>query len=247
MTVTGPEQAVAKVASASVSVDSPVTGVTSLPIRLLDAQGNEVVDSSLTLSTTEVDVTVSLLKTKELTLEAGLTDLPPGVTAGVATVTLSPATVTVAGPEAVIDSLSDRYSLASIPLSSVGGDEVRTFELTLPTGVSTVDGVTSVDVSLDLADNILFSYLDITDFVLSDRLKEYDVTVTTVRLRNLQIAGTADVIDAITPGDLVATVVYNGSQPLQSGIYYPMSVAITSETVSGFWVVGEYEVNVKVN
>lgn len=247
LTITGPDSMVLLVKSAVVQVDSPANGTTSLPVLLLDAMGNEVVNTALTPSLTATDVTVSLLKTKELTLEATLTDLPAGVPVGIVNLSVSPATVTVAGPEEVIDTLSDTYSVADISLSSIGASETREFDLPLPGGVRTVDGVTAVDVQIDLSGSIIQSYLDITDFVLSDALLSYDVTVTTVRLRNVQIAGTADVVDAITAEDLIATVTYDGSQPLQSGIYYPMNVRITSDTISGFWVVGEYEVNVKVN
>ncbi len=247
VTVTGPDSLVSKVKKAEVSVTNPQNGTVSLPVVLLDAEGKEITDPSLMLSLTATDVAVSLLKTKELTLQAGLTSLTPGLPAGAVNLSVSPSTITVAGPDEAIDRLGDTYKVADIALSSVGKDEVREVPLTLPGSIGTVDGVTAVEIAVDVADNIIHSYVDLTDFALGDSLSGYDVTVTTVRLRNVQIAGTADVVDNITPADLTATVTYNSAQPLQSGRYYPMTVVITSSTQSGFWVVGEYEVNVKVN
>ena len=245
VTVSGPSDVVSRIASAQVDIDELTNGISTLPVRLLDEASLEVSDENLTYDITSATVNTVLLKTKTIDLTAALTDVPSGVYSSAVTLSVEPSQVTIAGHDDIIDSIADEFTVASISLSEVTSDDVREFELSLPGEIKTIDGTTAVDVTVDVADNIIVSYIDIRDFTLSDYLQGYNVTVSTTRLRNVQLVGPADVLDEITAGDIVATVVYDETQTPQKGLY-AMEVVISSPTVEGFWVAGRYEVNVKV-
>lgn len=245
ITVSGPSDVVSRIETAEVTIAEVENGTRDIPVRLLDKQGNEITDTTLTKSITATKTDMVLLKTKSLTLNAIVKDMPRLTRSNIITLSVSPESVTVAGPEAVIDGMDDVLTVLELTMSEIYESTEKEVELKLPEGVRTVDGTETVTVTVTVADEITVNYIDVRNFVLSDYLQEFDVTVETIRIRNVKIAGTADAVDAVTSDDLVATVVYDETQIPQKG-RYTMDVVITSENAANFWVVGEYEVSVKV-
>ncbi len=244
--ISGPADVISGISSAAVIIEEAVNGSAVLPVRLFDAQGNEITDENLELSVSRTEVSVRVLKTKVLTLVAQLVGLPGGIPNNAVTLSVAPSTITVAGPEDVINTMDDVFTVASININTVSESEVRETELTLPGGVQTVDGTSSVLVEITVAEDMIVTYVDVTNFELSPYLQGFNVTVETVRLRNVEVVGKAEVVDAITSEDIVATVMYDMSDTPQKG-RYTMTVELSSPTLDGFWVVGTYEVNVKVS
>ena len=97
----------------------------SLPLVMLDAEGNEVTGSSLTLSQDTAYVTMTVGVVKEVPLTVNL--LPGGgATEDNAAVDIEPRTVTVVGTETELAGLTE-ISLGSVDLSQVIGTDTRTW------------------------------------------------------------------------------------------------------------------------
>ena len=257
VTVTGPDEAVKRIASASVNVRPTASGTLSdQPIVLYDADGKEIAADNLKLSVAKTDVTVSLLKAKELTLSPTLAGYPANMAEGLVTleVPAESRVVTVAGPDEAIDALETEYPL-SVDISTVAGDETRVLPLTLPAGVVSIDGVQEIPLHIRVSSDIFFQDVAVNKFELSPALQNSgaDVTVTTKSLK-VRIAGSEDVIAAVTEKNLVATVLYDSDQPLQKGQYSLKTLvrfrAANPEDPSydgQFWVIYGNDVIVKVN
>lgn len=245
VTVSGPSDIVSQIETAEVTIAEVKNGTRDIPIRLLDKQGNEITDTTVTKSISATRTDMVLLKTKVLTLNAIIKDMPRLSRSNIITLSVTPATVTVAGPEETIDGMNDVLTVLEMTMSEISESSTREVELLLPEGVRTVDGTETVTVDITVNDQITVNYIDVRSFVLSEYLQDFDVTVETVRIRNVKIAGTAETVDSITSEDLIATVVYDETQIPQKG-RYTMDVVISSPTYNSFWVVGEYEVSVKV-
>lgn len=245
ITVGGPADVVSRIETAEVTIADVTNGIRDIPVRLLDKQGNEITDDTLTKSVTATRTEMVLLKTKTLTLNAIIKDMPRLARSSIVTLSVTPETVTVAGPEEVIDGMNDTLTVLELSMYEIYESTVKEINLSLPEGVRTVDGTETVSVEITVADEITVNYIDVRNFVLSEYLQGFDVTVETLRIRNVKIAGTADAVDAVTSEDLIATVIYDETQIPQKG-RYTMDVVITSVSPAGFWVVGEYVVNVKV-
>jgi len=256
MTVTGPAELVAQVVSASVNVSPTASGTLSaLPVHLYDSDGKEIKSDNLKLSVSATDVTVSLLKTKVLTVSTSLSGYPENMAEGMVTLTVPEEyrTFTVAGDEAAIDALATVYNL-SVDIDSVIHNETRTVPLSLPSGVASIDGVAEIPLSVHISDDIFFQDVAVSRIELSPALIETDATVTvTTKMLKVRIAGSEDVIAAVTEENLVATVLYDFDQPLQKG-QYSLDVAVSfyempeKPSYAGyFWVICDSDVIVKVS
>ena len=107
--VSGPESIVAKISYAAVEIN--VDGATSdvnisLPIHLYDADGNDVDDTKLTKSVTEVSTTASVLQTKEVALKYDIIGTPADGYMTTGEITSTPQTVIIAGKPNLIKAVS---------------------------------------------------------------------------------------------------------------------------------------------
>ena len=256
VTVTGPDDVIKRIASASVDVTPTSSGTLSdLPIRLLDASGGEIGTENLKLSVTKTDVTVSLLKSKELTLSPTLAGYPAGMTENMVTLSVPEENrvITVAGPDDAIDALPASYPL-SVDISTVAGNETRVLPLALPSGVISIDGVQEIPLSIRVSSDIFFQDVAVSRFELSPALVNSDAEVTVVtKSLKVRIAGSEDVIAAVNEKNLMATVLYESDQPLQKGQQSLKTLVRFRPAAEGdpsydgqFWVIYGDDVIVKV-
>ena len=140
--ISGPESLVSQVDRAV--VEANVEGLTesiniSEPIRLYDADGNEITSSRITKSVSTSSVSISILQTKEIPVTASASGMPADGYAATGEVTCAPDRVTVAGRSSVLANLES----VVIPPEAVDltGAEENVVELIdireyLPDGVS---------------------------------------------------------------------------------------------------------------
>ena len=106
--ISGPESLVSGVDRAV--VEANVEGLTesiniSEPIRLYDAEGNEIKSSRITKSVSSSSVSISILQTKEVPVTASASGVPAEGYAATGEVTCAPDRVTVAGRSSVLANL----------------------------------------------------------------------------------------------------------------------------------------------
>lgn len=107
--VSGPESIVSKISYAGVeiNVDRATSDVNiSLPIHLYDEEGNDVDDSKLTKSVTEVSTTAAVLQTKEVTLHYDVVGTPADGYMTTGEIVSTPQTVIIAGKTNLIKTIN---------------------------------------------------------------------------------------------------------------------------------------------
>ena len=107
--VSGPESVVSLIdhASVEINVDGAVSDVNiSLPIHLYDAEGNDIDDTKLTKSVTEVSTTASVLQTKEVLLQYDVLGTPAEGYMLTGEISSTPQVVTIAGKPNLMKSIT---------------------------------------------------------------------------------------------------------------------------------------------
>lgn len=140
ITVSGASSIVQNIAQARVTVD--VSDMTEADTRayafhLVDYSGNEIPHELVTRTSSSVSATMEIYPTKELPINSGIEDVLIGTIADgyeVESVEISPATITVAGSQELLDDLT---SLAVEPISSKNVNQ----SFTVRTSLATLKGI----------------------------------------------------------------------------------------------------------
>lgn len=247
VTITGPEEELARVARAVVAVDmekaelSAKTRVTS-PIQLYDKDDQLIEEHDLKLDYDTAELTFNVLKTKEVPIRIEYTGVPNNFPIGSLKYTLSSETVRVAGPTDKIDSLSEIVA-GYVSLSDVTLDSSYQFDIQLPTGFENLDNVQSVQVEFDTAGMVEKSFY-VSDLRVRNAPAEYSVSVITKQLPSVTVVGPADVVNALTGEDIIAEVDLSDRQITTGQMKLPASVQVPSKGL--VWATGTYSVVVDV-
>ena len=246
VTVTGPEQEVKKINKAQVS--DIITGEQSsnitktLNVQLLDSDGEVFNSDMITVTPKTVEVTIQILPKKDVKIIPTFTNVPSGIdTTAIATV--KPSTITVAGPQQVIEKL-DTISLDPIDFSTLDPTKTQiTSAISLPNGCIDISNQEQAKISLDLSDYST-TVVSIDNFLLSSISEGYTASVTTSAI-DITIAGPTDTISEITSSDIIATADlsrlagnFEGSQEV------PVTISFVNQT--SCWCINSYTVTVSV-
>ena len=211
----------------------------SLPLVLLDAEGNEVTGSSLTLSQDTAYVTMTVGVVKEVPLTVNL--LPGGgATEDNAAVDIEPRTVTVVGTEAELAGLTE-ISLGSVDLSQVIGTDTRTMPIELSPTLENADGVTEAQVTITV-EGLETRSFDVTDIQVVNVPAPYHAELVTTT-RTVVVRGSASVLDQIDASQLWITA--DLSDVAGTGIRsVPAQVYLNASSEVG--VIGAYTISVNI-
>ncbi len=140
--ISGPQSLVSQVDRAV--VEANVEGLTESinitePIRLYDADGNEITSSRITKSVSTSNVSISILQTKEIPVTASASGEPAAGYAATGEVTCAPDRITVAGRSSALASLEEIVIPAEeLDLTGATEDVVELIDIRqyLPDGVS---------------------------------------------------------------------------------------------------------------
>lgn len=207
VTVTGPEQEVKKINK--VQVSDTITGehkeniVKTLKVQLLDSSGDVIESDLLSVTPTEVDVTIQILQQKEVPVVPSFLNVPSGINVDkIASVT--PSKITIASTEDVLAGITE-ITLDAIDFNSLDPTTTQlTQNITLPTGCINLNDEQQAKVSLDLK-GYTSTVVTISDIDVKNVPSGYTAQVTTKSI-NLSIAGPKDIISEITNEDITATV-----------------------------------------
>ena len=140
--ISGPQSLVSQVDRAV--VEANVEGLTESinitePIRLYDADGNEITSSRITKSVSTSNVSISILQTKEIPVTASASGEPAAGYAATGEVTCAPDRITVAGRSSALANLNEIVIPADeLDLTGATEDVVELVDIReyLPDGVS---------------------------------------------------------------------------------------------------------------
>ena len=247
ITITGPEADVSKiyrcVAKADVG-DKTLTStqVIKTKIEFLDKDGNPVASSYITTDYSTVDITVPILKVKEVPLSIQFLNVPQGFPLDELEYRFSTESISVAGPQDSIDSMEE-INLGYIDMKDLDIDGPYTFDVVLPSGYVNVDDVTTVEVSFE-NEALGSKYFTVSDIRVVNKPSDYDVTVSTKSIPNVRVIGLQSVLDTMLPGDLVAEIDLTGYE-ISSG-QTKVPVSIIAPTKGLVWANGTYQVQVVI-
>lgn len=138
--VRGPRKLIDRIARAQVTLDlAPITSDynASHPFALLDEDGNEIEETAISLSSESVILSMQVRPTREVPLLAeqavvGDDRLPRGYE--IAGIEVYPATVTVAAPAEILDTI-EGIALSPIDVANAVSDVYGTVSMSVPEGV----------------------------------------------------------------------------------------------------------------
>lgn len=214
----------------------------TLPVTLVDQNGNTVDSEQLNLSCREMEVTLMVRKIKEIplsvTIKAG-----GGATEKDVKYTISPEKITVAGSEEALDSI-DEWNLGTIDLSQVITSSDLTMDISLPEGLSCASGEKTAKVSVKLPD-LSTVKKETSNIKLTHTPEGKTVSLVTKSLE-VRCRGSQDVLKLLVGTDIQVEV---DLSKLEENAYGTCQVPATA-TVPGFseiGAVGTYEVSVYVS
>lgn len=249
VTLSGPSGELERIVScmAEVSYPEPMhsTQIVQTGLKYYDENGEEVQFEYVTADRESVDVTLVVYKLAELPITVSFINTPQDFDASVLRYSLSQSSLTVAGPEAVIDSLST-LSIGAIDLSTFALDKTYDMPIRLPSGIVSQENVTSITVSFDTSRlatktlNLPSECVQVVNLPAS-----YQLTVESQRLMNVVLCGPADVLETLTAEQVVAQIDANdfsiviGQQNIACSLYVPSNDQI--------FAIGSYVVQCRID
>ena len=161
--VTGPADVVDSIATARIELDlTDKSGTVSedLAITLCDKDGNPVDAALITTNTGTVNLTLRILRVKEVELVLHVVD-GGGATSQTSIVEMDVKNIQISGSEALLQNL-DQIELGTVNLGELLEDTTLVFPITLPEGVGNETGINEVIVQVRFPE-LALKTLDITN------------------------------------------------------------------------------------
>ena len=213
--VSGPQSVVDRIHEAQVYVDlegktQPIIG--QFPYTLVDAEGNAIEQSDLTLVETNVDqisLVLKILRLKELPIVVDVI-YGGGASPSTSKVTLDIEKIKVSGSETALADL-EYLEVGTVDLSKLLENQQLTFDIKLPSGVNNVTGVDKVTVTVEFS-SLSTKTLQITNFLPVNVPEGMEAQISNEVL-SVTFRGPASAIDKLTEEDVVLEVDFTNVQP----------------------------------
>ena len=243
VTISGAVEQVNRVARAVVVLEAKdlkeqYTG--DLPIRLLDANGDELKDLEVELSSKTAYVVYPIVVVKEIPLTVNIIAGGGATKENISEPLIVPSKITVAGTQEDIEHLTE-ISLGSIDLSKVVGTSNFTFTIDLDPSLENVTGITEAKVTVTVSGLETRSF-EVGNIKLQNIPRGYSAKADT-EAKTVYVRGTADELAMIDSSQL--RIVADLKEVTGSGTYtIPVRVYLDAGTEVG--VIGDYSIVVSV-
>jgi YbbR domain-containing protein len=246
ITVEGPESILSGISHAQLDIDlgkldHSVTKTAT--VRLLDANGIEVSQNSLTLSHTEIEVDIPVYTEKTVAVKV---DTVYGMLNDENSLfEIVPSEISVKGDPYVLANINS-ILLMTVNEKELSGNFKKTVKLELPNGVVCTDGTEEVAVSIThvgtATDKITASNIKITS-----NPKNLSYTIDT-KSCELTLRGNANLLSALKAQPDMISVGVSLYGIDKSGTYsLPAEITLLSSEYKSIYEIGEYFVTVTVN
>ncbi|MCI5625207.1 MAG: CdaR family protein [Clostridiales bacterium] len=243
VTISGAVEQVNRVARAVVVLEAKdlkeqYTG--DLPIRLLDANGDELKDLEVELSSETAYIVYPIVVVKEIPLTVNVIAGGGATQENISEPLIVPSKITVAGTQEDIDHLTE-ISLGSIDLSKVVGTSNFTFTIDLDPSLENVTGITEAKVTVTVSGLETRSF-EVGNIKLQNIPRGYSAKADT-EAKTVYVRGKADELAMIDSSQL--RIVADLKEVTGSGTYtIPVRVYLDAGTEVG--VIGDYSIVVSV-
>ena len=244
VTVTGPRTVVGKIKSVSAiaKVDKTLdaTETFDAELVLLDDAGKELSKEFVTMSTSNVKVTVPISKKKTVPILVDYTNVPVGFDEKSLSVSYNYPSVNIIGSPDKVDKTS-QITLSPIDLSTLTmGKKSFDLSLKLPDGVRLLDSIEYITVTVNAS-----NYSEKTINVNSVKFTGLSTGLSMGNLssiKNVKICGPASVIKDITPEDISAEADLTDKKAGQ----HTVPVKFKLGKYKNVWVSGQYNTTVTI-
>lgn len=145
--ISGPSTLLSKVSKVIVDIDIDKInqhGILKLPVKVIDKKGKEI--EGLQTNPGIVEVSVSLLKSKQVPIKPNLYENPDGVNSR--EITISPTTVTIRGTEKDLKNVKE-IETEAIDISNIGEADSVEAKLILPEGITLDSGENKITLKIE--------------------------------------------------------------------------------------------------
>lgn len=211
-----------------------------LPLVLLDAQGEEIIDDSIQLSENSAYVTLPIVMEREIPLV--ISYLPGGgaTEEHVVKSEITPLTIKVSGAEEDVIGLEE-ISLGTIDLSLVGNSETFTSPIALDPSLNNVSGITEASVTVTIA-GLETQTFDASNIELINSPEGYTATTST-QMRTVVVRGSEEDLALVDPSQIrivadLSDISASGSTTVPAKVYL--------DSIGNAGVTGEYTIVVNI-
>ncbi len=208
-------------------------------VQLLDAYGSVVTNPYVSVGTSAVDVRIPVFMTKEIELKVDFKNKL--LNSSNSKVEISPSAVKVRGSVETL-SVLEHHVISTIDEKSLTADKLS-IPLTLPEGISCVDGTEAVDVTITHTGTATKT-LSVEDIkvINPDDLK-YTLSLDTV---NITLRGKTDELSKISAEDITLTVDLSELKAGAGSVTLPIKVEVSDTYAKSVYELGEYNMVVTV-
>lgn len=244
VTVTGPRSVVSQIATVSavakVNKTLSATETFDAELVLLDAQGKALSKEHITMSTSNVKVTVPISKKKTVPVAVEFTNAPSGFDESTLSVSYNYANVAVIGSPDTVDKTT-QVSLSPIDISALSmGEKSFDLSLKLPEGVRLLDSIEYITVTVN-ASNYTEKTLNVNS-VKYTGLSSGLSTGSFSAIKNVKVCGPNSVLKNITSDDISAEIDLTDKKAGQ----HTVAVKFKLNKYKNVWVVGQYTTTVTI-
>lgn len=244
ITISGPTSELSQIAKAQVKVkigdDTKETTVINSKIILLDSDGNELDLKHIQMSHSTAQVTVPILKTKQLPLKVNFTNIPEGFDTNNIMYEVTPSSILAAGNADKIDAINE-IDLGSIDFNNLDITSTQTMNIPNIEGIMNIENVETANVRVTLK-NTSVKMMSTKNFTVVGQPAGYKVTVRTKQIKNIKLFGPSSDIDSVTTVNAIIDLsnVQNGTGQYE----VPVTFKVPGKT--GYWVTGSYNAVVSI-
>ena len=249
VTVTGPKNRLASITSAQVAINmsgKKSSFVTTGAISLFDRNGVAVDMSYLSLSATEMNVSVPIYQTKEIPVEVGFKHglLDPSLVR----ITTAPETVTVRGD-------ASKFTENASVLEKILIDEklITSTPYTITLQASAISDIvvapedSEIKITIEFDSSLKTKLIKVTDIKAknADSNLEYEILDESIWVT---LRGVASELDLIDSEDITAEIDLSDFEQGNSGVFSrDATIIINSENAGSVFEIGTHPVQIKIN
>ena len=212
-----------------------------LPLKLLDASGNEITDLEVTLDTTTAYVILPVVVVKEVPLKVNF-ELGGGVNSTQHySFSIEPKSIIVSGAEEDLVNLNE-ISLGSIELSKVISSSTVTKDIELDPSLENVSGLTSASITVTIR-NLAIQTFSVENIQLTDAPSGFTATAVT-QVKDVMVRGSQVELNLLDASQI--RIVADISDLESEGIY-SVPVRVYLDASSSLGVIGDYNITVNLS
>lgn len=210
VTLRGPVEELARVARVAARVESAEprdrTMLDSAALEFFDENGEPVERGSITvLEGDQVEVTIPVLKIREVPLRFEFSNVPAGYDPSVLKASISPATIRIAGAADLVDGI-ESINAGFINLTRIQLGQTETLRIQLADGLVNVDNVQDATVSFNTQGYDVPHTITVSDIRVTNAPAGVSVKVITEMLQNVTLVGETEELAELAPADVIALV-----------------------------------------